>query len=69
MRVSAAGGALRFGTDHLGSHREPVTAIGDGRYRVGREWSPERLWFDSVIDGEAQRAWYSGAAFHRTFRP
>jgi hypothetical protein len=46
-----------------------VTAIGDGRYRVGREWSPERLWFDSVIDGEAQRAWYSGATFHRTFRP
>jgi CubicO group peptidase (beta-lactamase class C family) len=69
FRVAATDGALQWGTDHLGSHREPLTPLGDGRYRVGREWSPERLWFDSVIDGAAQRAWYSGAAFHRTFRP
>ena len=69
FRVAAAGGELRWGTDHLGSNREPLTPLGDGRYRVGKEWSPERLWFDSMIDGTAQRAWYSGAAFHRTFRP
>jgi len=68
FRVTADGGVLRWGTDHLGSHREPLTPLRDGRYRVGKEWSPERLWFDSVIDGVAQRAWYSGAAFHRTFR-
>jgi hypothetical protein len=43
--------------------------LGDGRYRVGREWSPERLWFDSLVDGAAQRACLSGAAYHRTFRP
>jgi CubicO group peptidase (beta-lactamase class C family) len=69
FRVAAADGALRWGYDHLGSGREPLTPLGDGRYRVGKDWSPERLWFDSFVDGVAQRAWLSGAAYHRTFRP
>jgi CubicO group peptidase (beta-lactamase class C family) len=69
FRVAAKGGDLQWGSDHLGRLREPLTPLGDGVFRVGKEWSPERLWFDSVIDGAAQRAWLSGAAYHRTFRP
>ena len=69
FRVAAQDGALVWSCDHIGSDRQPLTPLGDGRYRIGKEWSPERLWFDSVIDGAAQRAWYSGAAYHRTFRP
>jgi CubicO group peptidase (beta-lactamase class C family) len=69
FRVAATAGALTWGCDHLGSHREPLTPLSGGTFRVGKEWSPERLSFDSVIDGTAQRAWFSGAAFHRTFRP
>jgi CubicO group peptidase (beta-lactamase class C family) len=69
FRVIARDGALEWGFDHLGSDRQPLVPLGEGRYRVGREWSPERLWFDSVVDGAAQRAWLSGAAYHRTFRP
>jgi CubicO group peptidase (beta-lactamase class C family) len=69
FRVAAQDGGLVWGFDHLGSQREPVTPLGDGRFRVGKDWSPERLAFDSVIEGAAQRAWLSGAAYHRTFRP
>jgi CubicO group peptidase (beta-lactamase class C family) len=69
FRVAARDGALRWGFDHLGTHRDPLAPLGDGRFRVGKEWSPERLWFDSFVDGVAQRAWLSGAAYHRTFRP
>jgi CubicO group peptidase (beta-lactamase class C family) len=68
FRVVAREGRLQWGFDHLGSVREPLTALADGGFRVGKEWSPERLRFDSVIDGVAQRAWLSGAAYHRAFR-
>jgi CubicO group peptidase (beta-lactamase class C family) len=69
FRVVAREGKLRWGFDHLGSTREPLTPLEDGSFRVGKEWSPERLRFDSVMDGRAQRAWLSGAAYHRTFTP
>jgi CubicO group peptidase (beta-lactamase class C family) len=68
FRVVARDGALQWGSDHLGSDRQPLVPLDDGRFRVGREWSPERLSFDSFLDGTAQRAWLSGAAYHRTFR-
>ena len=69
FRVVAHDGQLQWGFDHLGSTREPVTPLDDGRFRVGKEWSPERLSFDTVMDGQAQRAWLSGAAYFRTFTP
>jgi CubicO group peptidase (beta-lactamase class C family) len=69
FRVVAREGALQWGFDHLGSDRQELVPLGDGRFRVGREWSPERLSFDSFLNGSAQRAWLSGAAYHRTFRP
>jgi CubicO group peptidase (beta-lactamase class C family) len=68
FRVYAREGRLRWGFDHLGSAREPLTPLADGRFRVGKEWSPEHLRFDSLIDGQAHRAWLSGAAYHRAFR-
>jgi hypothetical protein len=30
-------------------------------------WSPERLLFDTEIDGRAQRAVYSGTPYYRAF--
>jgi CubicO group peptidase (beta-lactamase class C family) len=68
FRVIAHEGQLQWGFDHLGSEREPLTPLPAGGFRVGRDWSPEHLRFDSVIDGQAQRAWLSGAAYHRAFR-
>ena len=37
-------------------------------FRVGeREWSPERMRFDTVVDGLAQRAVFSGTPYYRAF--
>ena len=70
FRVAARGGQLVMGTDDGYSERHPLTPLEDGGFRVGEpSWTPERLRFDSVIDGAAQRALLSGAAYHRTFTP
>ena len=64
----ANGGRLLLEADAVDEVRRPLFPLDDGRFRVGEQpWSPERLWFDTVIDGRAQRAWLSGAAYHRTF--
>jgi CubicO group peptidase (beta-lactamase class C family) len=68
FRVVAREGDLVWGFDHLGSKREPLTPLDDGGFRVGKDWSPERLSFDTVMDREAQRAWLSGAPYYRSFR-
>jgi CubicO group peptidase (beta-lactamase class C family) len=67
--VAASEGALVLGIDWLnGSERLPLTALGDGSFRVGAdEWSPERLGFDQILDGRAQRATYSGMPYYRAF--
>jgi CubicO group peptidase (beta-lactamase class C family) len=70
FRVAAQDGKLLLGTDDDSSERHPLTPLDGGELRVGEpSWSPERLRFDSVIDGAAQRAFLSGAAYHRTFTP
>lgn len=39
----------------------PLTPLADGGYRVGdKDWSPERLRFDAVVEGRPQRAILSG---------
>ena len=49
---------------------EPLTALGDGRFRVGEdERSPERLAFDTVLEGQALRANFSGCEYYRAFTP
>ena len=68
FRVVAHEGGLQWGFDHLGTKREPLTPLGDRSFRIGKDWSPERLSFDTVMDGSAQRAWLSGAPFYRSFR-
>ncbi|MGN6377652.1 MAG: serine hydrolase domain-containing protein [Gaiellales bacterium] len=70
FRVAARDGGLVFGSDCGYSERYPLAPLGNGEFRVGEQtWSPERLRFDSIIDGTAQRAFLSGAAYHRTFTP
>ena len=58
-----------LGTDWLdGSEQFPLAAIDEDMFRVGdAEWSPERLRFDTVIGGRAQRAIYSGTPYYRAF--
>jgi CubicO group peptidase (beta-lactamase class C family) len=70
FRIIANDGRLMIDADAVDVVRHPLTPLDEGRFRVGSQpWAPERLWFDSVIDGRAQRAWLSGAAYHRTFTP
>lgn len=67
--VAASGGGLVMGSDWTsGSLRDPLAPLGDGTFRVGAQaWSPERLCFDTVVDGRAQRAILSGAPYYRAF--
>ena len=68
FRVVAKEGGLRWVCDHLSDERAPMMPLEDGGFRVGdRDWSPERLRFDTIIDGVAQRALLSGAPYTRTF--
>jgi CubicO group peptidase (beta-lactamase class C family) len=44
---------------------EPLTPLGDGRYRVGDEDGPETLELRDPLDGVAITAVVSGATYHR----
>ncbi len=49
---------------------EPLTALEPGLFRVGtEEYSPERLRFDTVVDGYALRARASSCDYYRFFTP
>lgn len=48
---------------------EEVTPLKGGEFRVGEEYSAERLRFDTVIDGRALQANLSGIPYFRTFTP
>jgi CubicO group peptidase (beta-lactamase class C family) len=65
--IAAREGELVVGVDWLdGSERRPLVPAGAGDFRVGGEdWSPERLRFDTLVDGLAQRAVYSGTPYYR----
>jgi CubicO group peptidase (beta-lactamase class C family) len=39
----------------------------DGTFRAGEAWSPDRVAFDTVIDGKAQRVMFDAAPYYRTF--
>ena len=67
--IAARDNGLVMGTDWVdGSERFPLTPIDAEGFRVGdQEWSPERMRFDIVMDGRAQRAVYSGTPYYRAF--
>ncbi len=67
--VAAQEGGLVLGTEWLDlSERYPLVHAGDAVFRVGEQpWTPERLVFDRVIGGRAQRATYSGTPYYRAF--
>ncbi len=49
---------------------QAVTPLGDGSFRVGATaHSPERLRFDTIVEGQALRASYSGAPYYRALTP
>ncbi len=52
-------------TDVGGERR--LDPLEDGTFRVGEPWSPDRVAFDTVIDGKAQRAVFDAAPYYRTF--
>jgi D-alanyl-D-alanine carboxypeptidase len=47
----------------------PLVPLAHGSFHVGDEHSPDRIAFDTVIDGYATRAIYDCARFYRTFTP
>ena len=71
LRVYGRGGQLwaSYAMDDL-SQDAPLERLPDGGFRLGSdECSPERLRFDTLIDGKAVRATLSGCALYRTFTP
>lgn len=49
---------------------KPLTPLENGHFRVGADRrSPERIRFDTLIDGRTARATLSGCPYYRTFTP
>jgi hypothetical protein len=72
VRVFARDGDLwlqDIAYDELRYHERPLHPLPDGSFRVGEGWSPDRIRFDTVIDGRATRAIYDCAPMYRTFTP
>jgi CubicO group peptidase (beta-lactamase class C family) len=67
--IASREGGLVAGTEWLnGSDRFPLTPLDGERFRVGEpDWSPEWMHFDTVMEGRAQRAVYSGTPYYRAF--
>ena len=53
------GDALDWGGDL------PMTELPDGSFRVGKAWAPDRVRFDTEVDGRARRAVLDAAPFYR----
>ena len=56
-------------SDEVRYHERHLEPLEGGTFRVGESWSPDRIRFDSVIDGRATRAIYDGAPMYRMFTP
>lgn len=70
FRVVARGGGLWMVTLESDQPSAPMTPLRAGTFRVGKdERSPERLSFDTLVEGRAIRATYSGHDYYRTFTP
>jgi hypothetical protein len=53
----------------VGAGERELVPLADGRYRMGEEWSPDRLRFDTFVDDRAVWAYLDGAAFARVTQP
>ena len=72
VRVFVREGALWLqdnSSDDARYHERPLERLADGSFRAGERWSPDRIWFDTVIDGSATRAIYDCAPMYRMFTP
>jgi CubicO group peptidase (beta-lactamase class C family) len=66
FRVVRRKGALAL--IHPSGNEEPLVPLGDGIFRVGEEErSPERIRFDTILNGQALRANLSCGDYYRTF--
>jgi len=63
LRIQLVNGAL------VVDDGTPLTPLGSGEFRLGETWSPERLRFDSVIAGAAQRLSWNGVPLYRVTTP
>ena len=64
FRVYVRGGALLLSAGD-GEHR--MEAVGEGEFRVGESWSPDRVSFGTVLDGRPHVATYNAHPFWRSF--
>ncbi len=70
LRVLVRGGELMMAYTDSNAAPEALLADGPGRFRlVDPEWAPERLVFDTVIDGKTQRLMMSGVPLYRIDLP
>ena len=68
LRVFVRQGALWFAWPW--GDEDPLLPLKDGTFRLGAEpYSPERLCFDQIVDGQALRVTLSGCAYYRFFTP
>ena len=66
QRVLATGMAPAVAMAITDRERAELTPLADGAFRVGEsEWTPERLHFDTVLAGAAQRTVHSGTPHYR----
>jgi CubicO group peptidase (beta-lactamase class C family) len=68
FEVLARAGSLRLtpGGESLEDVEErPLSPLADGSFRVGEPWSPDRVRFDTVVDGKAHRAILDASPFFR----
>ena len=66
FRIVARKGRLIFLT---AEGEEAITPLEGGLFRVGEDYSAERLRFDSILDGKALQANLSGIPYGRFFTP
>jgi hypothetical protein len=68
FRVVLRKGALAL--IHASGDEDALVSLGGARFRIGDdERSAERLSFDTIVEGEALRANYSGGDYYRFFTP